>query len=562
VASISSTSSASSSSSIQRSGLSYDDVVTAKVQPLLDQIDTIDSKISENETKIAAYEDMQALLQNLANAVDVLRNPADQSRDVFNNRTAVLSSSGASDAEDLISAEVVSGTPSGKHTVVVEQIATAARISSDSQSSRSDALGLSGVFTIGEDGATAATITVADDDSLDEIVDQINQQADQTGITAAIVAVSTSSANPQYTLILTATDTNSEILLSTTSGTVLTDLGVTGADGSTAANVLQAAQPARITVDGIAGIERDSNDIDDVIDGVTLSLSKADPDSTITIEITNDTEAAQSAIEDFVEAYNSWREFVATNQETNSDGTAADGATLFGDSMLRSLSLSVDAALNAFVDGVSLGALGITLNSDNQLDLDSDTLQDMLSDNFAAVEALFEFQIASSSSNLTAISHDSSSFSGTITLDIETDESGNITGVSGVDGSGSAVSFTYSGGVIRGTTGSAYAGLVFKWSGSQSETVSITTADGIASQLYELADNAADTSTGSIQTIINNLQEQDDSLASKSDSLQARADSYAAFLLEQYGKLEASISQANQMADILQQLMDYDTSSN
>ena len=561
VSSASSVTTATSSSSVERSGLSYDDVVTAKVQPLLDQIDTIDAKISDNETKVASYEDMQALLQNLANAADVLRNPSDQSTDVFNKRSATLTASGSSDADSLLSVDVDSGTAIGKHTVVIDQIATAERISSDSQSARSDALGLSGTFTIGEAGETAASITVDTGDSLDDIVSAINKQTSTTGVTASIIAVSTSSSDPQYKLVLTANDTNQAINLATTSGTVLSDLGVTGSDGSTAANVLQAAQPAILTVDGVSGIQRDTNEIDDVIDGLTLNLTDADPDTTVTIDVTNDTTDAESAIQDFVDAYNSWREFVATNQETNSDGTASDSAVLFGDSELRSLSLSVDSALSSFINDVSLGAIGLTLNSDNELEIDSETLEAALSDDFASVESLFEYQISSSSTDLTAISHNSSTYEGTITLDVTTDADGNVTGVSGTDASGNAMSFTYSGNVIQGASGTAYSGLVLKWTGSASETVTITTSNGIASQLYELTSDAADTSTGSIQAIISNLQEQDDTLSAKADALQTRADNYATFLLDQYGRLEANISEANQMADILKQLMDYDTSS-
>ncbi|HVY99753.1 MAG TPA: flagellar filament capping protein FliD [Dongiaceae bacterium] len=565
MASVSSTSSATvstsqTSSSVARSGLTADDVVTAKVQPLLDQIDTINDEISSNETKIAAYEDMQALLQNIANAVDALRNPSDQSTDVFNKRSATLTSSGSTAAADLMSVSVDAGTATGKHQVVVSQVATAERVSSDSQSSRSDALGLSGSFTIGEAGKTAVTIAVDSDDSLDDIVSAINKQTSTTGVTASVIAVSTDSSNPQYKLVLTASDTNQAIEMTTTDGSVLGDLGVTGSDGSTAANVLQAAQPAILTVDGISGIERDTNQIDDVIDGVTLDLTEADPDSTVTINIANNTSDVESAIEDLVTAYNSWREFVAENQKTNSDGTASSDATLFGDSTLRGLSLSVDSALNSFIGSTSLGSIGLTLNSDNELEVDSDALETALDSDFASVEALFEYQISTSSTDLTAISHNSSTYAGTITLDVTTDDDGNVTGVSGTDASGNAVDFTYSGNTIKGASGSLYAGMVFQWSGAASETVTITTTNGIASQLYALTSDAADTSTGSVQSVINNLQEQDDTMTARVASLQTRADNYATFLLDQYGKLEASISQANQTADILKQLMEYDTS--
>src|SRR5262245_49073741 len=136
MATVSSTSSATvsssqSSSSVDRSGLTVDDVVTAKVQPYLDRIDTINSTISTNETKVSAYEDMQKLLTNLENAADAMRDPLDSSSDVFNMRSATLTSSDASvTASNVVSVSVDAGTTAGTHTVTVTQLAQSERIAS------------------------------------------------------------------------------------------------------------------------------------------------------------------------------------------------------------------------------------------------------------------------------------------------------------------------------------------------------------------------------------------------------------------------------------------------
>ena len=60
--------------------------------------------------------------------------------------------------------------------------------------------------------------------------------------------------------------------------------------------MLQAAQPAQLQLDGIATvIERDSNEIDDLIDNVTLDLYKEDTanGTIVKLEIENDLSAAK-----------------------------------------------------------------------------------------------------------------------------------------------------------------------------------------------------------------------------------------------------------------------------
>jgi len=566
MASVSSTSSSSasvtssqSSSSVDRSGLTVDDVVTAKVQPYLDRIDSINSTITSNEAKVSAYQDMQKLLTNLENAADALRDPLDSSSDVFNKSSATLTSSDASvTASNVMSVSVDAGTTTGTHTVTVTQLAQSERIASNAISSRTTALGETGTFTIGESGKSIATINVTSDMSLNDIVTAINKNTSTTGVTASLVAVTSST----YKLVLTGGDTNQTINMSTSSGTVLSDLGITGSDGSTAANVLQQAQPAILTVDGVSGIERDTNEIDDVIDGVTMDLTAASPGTTITMKIGNDTSSVSNAIETFVESYNAWREFVAQNQATNSDGTASSSATLFGDSTLRAISQAVDSSLTSIVGSTSLGAIGISVNSDNELEIDSDTLNNALSSNFSDVQQLFSYTASSSSTDLKLVAHGSSTYNGTFTVNVTTDASGNITGATATDSSGNTTNLNYSGSIISGASGTAYAGLQFSFSGKQSESITVNASQGIADMIYQATDTAADTSTGSVQQLISTLQETDSTLTSKASDIQTQANNYYSYLLDYYGRLEAQISAANQEADLLKQMLSLDSSNN
>lgn len=541
-------------------GLTESDYVTSKLQPYVDQADTLDTEISGNEAKITAYQNMQSLLQALQSAAQALSGPDGQSStaSAFADRTASLSSSSSTSAASLLSATVDPGTSTGTHQIVVQQLAQAEQIASASQSSESSALGYSGTFTIGA-GSASASITVTSGMSLSDIASAINDASAQSGVTASVVEVSSS----DYVLEVTASSADSAIAMSTTGGSVLSSLGLTGSDGTTAADVIQKAQPAELTVDGISGITRSSNTISDVISGVTLDLTGADANTTVTMTVAPDTGTVTNAIDAFVTAYNNWESFVSENQATNSDGTASSSATLFGDSTLRDASTAIGNAISSMVDDTSLGSIGVTMNSSNQLSVDTTTLASALSGDFSSVQSLFAYQATSSSNNLQLAGDNSSTYTGTLSFNIITDSSGNVTAVSATDQStGQAADFTVSGNEIVGAAGSPYAGLTFSYSGSTtSSPITVTVTQGLGDSIYQTADNYGNSTSGTVQTRISSLTGEDTTLQQQLSTVSAQADDYYNFLLNQYGVIEAQISEANQTASLLQQLMSYDTSS-
>jgi flagellar hook-associated protein 2 len=539
------------SSSVDRSGLTTSEAVDADpaYQARLSQADTIDTQITANQAKLQAYQNMQSLLQSLESSLGAL-DDGTASDDAFAARTAQLGSSSSTSADSYMSATIASGTATGTHQIEIDQVASAERIAGTTASSRTTALGLSGTLTLGT-GSGTADIAITSGMALDDVVDAVNAQSTTTGVAASVIAVTSS----QYMLVLTAQNTNQPITLS---GDAAQSLGLADASGAVV-DQLQAAQPAKLTVDGVSGIERDSNDISDILDGVTLHLNKAEVGTTLTLAVANDTSSVATAVNNFVDAYNSWRDFVIQNQATNSDGTADSNATLFGDATLRQVASQISTSLTQQVDGSSLGAVGIAFDSNNKLTIDSTALDNALASNFGAVQSLFEHQTTTSSSALTLSDHTGSSYSGSFTLDVATDANGNLTGAS-VGGDSSL--FTVSGSTITGAAGSAYAGLTFHYSGTTSQSVQVTVSQGVADQVYQTCKSVADATTGSLSDIISNLESTDTTLQSQSDQIKSDADSYRNYLLDRYGTLEAQISSANQTATLLQTLMSYDTKNN
>jgi flagellar hook-associated protein 2 len=552
------------SHSTNRSGVTESEYISAKVQPYLDQIDQIETKISKNKAKISAYQMMQSYLQILETYSNYLRGSTDSSSDVFKQRTTSLTSSSSTAASSVLSASIDSATATGSHTVVVDQLATSERIASSTISSSSSALGLSGVFTLSESGKTAMSVTVDSTMSLSDISDAINNRTSTTGVTATIITIASGSS---YELVLTSADTGQTISLSssTYSGTsasgslsVLDSLGLTNGDGSTISTELQKAQDAIVEVDGVSGIVRSSNDISDILSGVTLHLTDADTGTTVTMDITYDTSTIETAIDAFVNAYNAWRGFYSSNQATNSDGAASSTAVLFGDSTLRNAQLDIDDAITSYIGDSGLSAIGISFDSDNYLQVDTTTLENALTDEFSTVMSLFEYTSSTSNSDLNMTSHGTATYSGTFSLSIATNSDGSLASATATDADGNTVSFSVSGNTLKGT--GEFSSLTFYYTGKIDATVSVTTSQGIADQTYQTSKLYSDTTSGTIETVISNLQSQDTQLESRASQIQAMVDSYSSFLLTQYADAESSISSSYMTASILQTLMSYDTS--
>ncbi|MBV5336396.1 flagellar filament capping protein FliD, partial [bacterium] len=105
-------------------------------------------------------------------------------------------------------------------------------------------------------------------------------------------------------------------------------------------------QDAIIEVDGVE-ITRSSNTIDDAIDGLTLNLYEADAGEAISVEISTDLSGIKSAITDFVDAYNAYRDFAVTQQSATDEN--GDETALYSDTLLRNINKQVYEALNATV---------------------------------------------------------------------------------------------------------------------------------------------------------------------------------------------------------------------
>jgi flagellar hook-associated protein 2 len=551
--STSSTSSSSSASSITTSGSSttssidWSALITAAVNAKLAQATQVTTKITANEAKITAYQSLQTDLGTLSSGLSSLATAVVNSlaTNVFATRSATISATGDVSASSALSMTVNSGSATGDHTLTISQIATAEKVVGSSQSSQTAALGYSGAFTLGLAGGSTASITVTSSMTMQDVVDAINSQTSTTNVEASIVQVSSGS----YEMVLTGTQDAADISYSSTSGDdVLNKLGVTDSSGAFS-SVLQTAQAAEFTLDGIS-LTRNTNDISDVLSGVTFELLQATPSgTTLNVSIGTDTSQISSALTTFVTNYNTLRDAVIAQQATATDGTASSTAVLFGDGTMRDIMDQLQSVLTTSVGGLTMADIGLSFNEKNELQLDTGTLSTALSTNLSGVTALLSAQTTTSSSQLSVVNTGTSPES--FTLDVAVDSSGNLTSAS-VGGDSSL--FSVSGNSIIGNSGTIYAGMAFTYSGSTSQSITVTSTSGLATQLYQIATDASG-SSGALQTVIDSLTTQDTTMQSKVNDIQSAAATFQSQLEAQYAKYQAAIASADNTLTYLTALL-------
>jgi flagellar hook-associated protein 2 len=263
----------------------------------------------------------------------------------------------------------------GSHTIVVNSLAQTSSFYGDAISSTDT---LSGSLTLSVGGGAAQTISI-----------------DSTNNTIASLASAINSGNYGVSAsVITNGSTQRLSLVSDTSGAVgdlTVSASLSDATSGTAINFTQgqAGQDAQFTVDGISATSS-SNSVSDVIPGVTFQLLSAAPGENVQVEITNADSDVESAVNNFVKAYNAVMTDLNGQERNDSTGKPEP---LYGSPTLATLQNQMQQALD-FVQSsgaiTSLTQLGISVNNDGTLLLNSDTLQSALQSNYQDVVKFFQ----------------------------------------------------------------------------------------------------------------------------------------------------------------------------
>lgn len=513
----------------------------------------IETKITTNTTKISALSEFNSKVAGVTTALDALRGNPGNSGNVFDTKkisgTVAAASGTPSDIDSLLVATVDSTAQNMSHTIKIEKLAAAHQIRSDMYTSTTTALSTLGVtpgdFTVG-----GKTITVSSTDTLLDLRSKINNAG--AGVTASIVSAD---SNTHY-LVLTSSETGTANALNFTTGGALTDqLGLTTTGGTAIKNQLVQASNAEITVDGITGIVRSTNEIDDVIPGVTLSLLKEEPGTTITLKVEPDLSAIKTVISDLVTAYNDIRGYMAeqrTAADWNDDGTVGENefGPLAYEQLLRDIVSQLGDMAAATVEGApdgyaSLSQIGIVMKSDYTLSIDETILDAKLLTNVDGIKDLFTFQSSVSDSRITVLSRGNDSNGSNALVITGTDASGNVTGATW-----NGVAMTVSGKTLTAADGTK----LFFNGGPNLGTLSGLTVDmssGLADSFYGYFDEVSRSTSGTIATQITDMQTQNTELKDRVEVIDARLAVYRSSLEAKYTAMEVALSKLKTLEDTI-----------
>lgn len=503
-------------SGIDVSGL-VDSLVAVEKAP---QTGRLDSRQEKLETQISAY----GVLKSSLSAFNGVLAPLSNS-DTFNARGVSFPDS------DVITANKLdANAQTGTYQIEVLAVAQSQSLASAGVADPKAALAAGDItirfgswasYTEGAGPATftqnadkeSLTLTLDGSDSLEDLVKKIND----AGVDLQASVIET---DGQSQLLLTA-PSGAKNAIEITADAALSQFSFKEGDH----NLLQtqAAADASLKVNGLP-VTRETNDIDDVIRGLSFTLNKQSADK-ITFSITEDKSTAEQAIRDYVEAYNTLYETMKnltgtkkedeTEKETSTGGLATDGSAKGMISQIRQM-------MTAAVPGVdsnfaSLANVGIKTELDGTLAITEDDFKGALKDNFNLVGSLFSRQGTSSNSNI-AVGFGSfadKAIAGTYNVEITTEpEKGQLNG-----GSVDPVDFPLSTGV----------------GGTYSFKVSV---DGIKSNSIVLPDNKTYTSQSDVAVELQSLINGDDLLKAAGSAVDVTyntTDNRFEFISRQYG---------------------------
>lgn len=384
------------------SNLPIESIITQLMSIEQKPLTILDQKVTDYKAKLSAIGTIKSAFATFQTA---LKGLADISK--FQAVSASIGDSG------VASAVASAGATAGSYSLEVSKLAQSQKLVSAGQASTSAAVGTStatisfdfGTITAGSGGFDPATGKYASgasfassgtgvktvtidpaNSSLSGIRDAINNA--KIGVTASII---NDGGNSPYRLVLTAANSGqaNSMQISVAGDTGLQALLNHDPGGSQAMSESVAAQNAQFKLDGIA-ISSATNTAANVIDGVTLNLTKTNAGTPTSVTVARDTSAVATSVGNFVSAYNAITKTLGDLSSYNA--TTKQGAVLNGDSTVRGLQSQLRSLLTTPISGAgaftTLSAIGVTVKS-GVMAVDDAKLKSAIDSNFTDIASLF-----------------------------------------------------------------------------------------------------------------------------------------------------------------------------
>ncbi len=377
------------------SGLDTTSIIEGLVSLQQSQVDRLNSRKDEILVKQTAFQGIEARLLSLRSTMGRLNRSTGS---VFET------SSATSSHESILTVSAGNNAAEATYVVKVNSLAKGHQIGSQGVDSDSTSITQGTIaFQVGDRPATTITIDESNN-TISGLVDAINLQSDD--VSASIIH---DQANSSDRILLTSRHTGAA-----------NDIVVTNNLGAASGNLvrpdfsgepIQAASNASIQLGsgpGAITAEFESNVVDGLIDNVTLNLASVDLNQEVTINVAHDTEAARTAIEDFVDEYNSLISYIDDQTRFNPETNVA--SPLIGNRNVSALKNQLSSMVTEIVPGLDsslnrFSQMGIDIDGKGRLAINSAKLDQALNGELSGVEPtdikrLFGFSGVSNNSNI------------------------------------------------------------------------------------------------------------------------------------------------------------------
>ena len=300
--------------------------------------------------------------------------------------------------KEVLTAEASSSAANGVYSMEVKRIAENHRMAANTAYvDVTTAIGSNGDTMTLQVGSKSFKVEIGGK-TLAQIRDAINSAADNTGVTASIIT-----PDGGNRLVLSADSTGSQQALTVSySGTDPFGFQTLNVDRDGDAAFTPTDLDAVLTMEGLYTATRSNNTIQDVIQGVTLTLEGA---GTVTVSVERDMGAAKKAVEEFVSSYN---KLMAVINGLREEGLSKETATLANiQSQFRQV-LNTPALSGSFTSLFDVGVksnveIGSQSDVQGDLVLDSDAFNKAIEKEMAGVVNLFTHEDEGFASRLVAL---------------------------------------------------------------------------------------------------------------------------------------------------------------
>jgi flagellar hook-associated protein 2 len=333
------------------------------------------NRLNRNE---ANYKNQLGALSSLRSALTSFSSTV---KSLNSSTSSMLINKASFSQEGYASATVGTSALAGRYQFHVERLASAHQIALEGLADGD--LG-TGKLIISQGDKPAFEIDLSEVGStLEGLAAAINGKADNSGVKASLVR-----ADGQTLLVLSSEESGLEnaISLSTTSDSDVFSAAV----GSV--RELSAAQDAEVYLGGNVGgirLTSSSNRFDNVIDGVSLTFSKAHAggEAPLTIDIGRDESATRGKAQSFVDAFNTLMGSLGGLTASGSESSAR--GPLAGDASTRSIESRLKQLLRTDFAGVNLVSFGILADRNGKLTIDTARFEKAVAANPEGFDKLF-----------------------------------------------------------------------------------------------------------------------------------------------------------------------------